>query len=120
MGVSYVCPNGHEIARSREFISVRCETPGCVARIAYQPVGYGMSLHRENRELREALKRAVGCTGADGCLGAMSRPKCEPCLTFAREHLWTGAEDPIDLSSTPEPREVEPKGKRRGPLPNVP
>lgn len=91
----YACPNGHDV-RERRYIRVRCEFPGCTARIMYEPVAAGMSLHGQLKIAHEAVKRAVGCTGERGCRGPLELPKCEPCLAFARAHLFTSSPDPIE------------------------
>jgi hypothetical protein len=95
MSCYYACPNGHEVAK-RQIIQVRCETEGCTARIAYEPIAHGLALARQLKEAREIAKRAVGCTGANDCLGPISAPRCEPCVAFAREHLWTSSPNPIE------------------------
>ena len=93
--MTYVCPMGHEVGERRERIRVRCETEGCTARIAYEPVAHGRALAGELEYARRALGRAIGCTGEDGCLGPLSLPKCEPCVAFAHEHMYTTAADPL-------------------------
>jgi hypothetical protein len=93
--MNLACPNGHDL-KERRHITVRCETPGCTARIVYEPVAVGMGLAGQLRVAHETLKRAVGCTGADGCLGPLSLPKCEPCLAFALEHLFDTSPNPVE------------------------
>lgn len=94
--MSYVCPNGHEIEPRRRTIAVRCETPGCTARIAYSVAAIHVDLHAQLKLAAAALKRAVGCQHPETCGGPLSQPICEPCIAFARAHLWTTASDPLE------------------------